>query len=133
MFEPARDDTDDVPLLIDCQSATPFDAVPLGEASTTARGRGVLGREHRVTAPRCLPAIVRRIGRRESVRHEILGMQQHRRQAATMKVVPVLGRECLAPPEFAAAERREQVVEIAHAERIAPARAAIVGRRLGRS
>jgi len=84
------------------------------QASPATGASGVLGDEHRVPTPRRLLAVSRRMRRRESPSHEILGMQEHGADALLIEVGAISRSEPLSTTERGAGERVEHVIERTH-------------------
>jgi hypothetical protein len=70
--------------------------------------------EHRVAAPRRLPAVVRGLGRREALRDEGIGVPQHGLDALLAQVVRIASLQAELPPKARCGEAAEDVVEVSH-------------------
>ena len=73
-FDPCRQYRNDISLFFGRQFSPGWDAVPLGQTSPAAAGRGVLGDKDRMPAHRGLPPVIGNNGRSEAHAHEICGM-----------------------------------------------------------
>lgn len=90
------------------------DAVPFGEARSTATGGGVLRDERRMAAHRRLPAVIGRIGRREAIANEGGGVIQHRVQPAITQIGEILFAKAEAAAKSGTGQGDEQRIKVTH-------------------
>lgn len=90
--------------------------VPFRKTTPAARRRGVLRDKHRVAAERRLPAIVVRLGRRETLRHKLPGMIGNRFCSLCCQVLMFLCPEGKAAAKAGFTQSGEKKIEVAHLE-----------------
>src|SRR3954454_8503034 len=112
--QPAFDGREHVRLLLGRQRLTLRDAVRLLQASAAA-GRGRMLRDkHRVVAPRRLPPVVARLGRREALVDEARRLLHHALEAPRPEIRALAAGELELTPERGGAEAAKDLIHVEH-------------------
>lgn len=85
-FDPAKQNADNVLLILFGQCNPLGHAMPFGETTAAARRRGVLRHEDRMAAPRSLSAVVARFSGGETGSNEFRGLFREARPAQSRQL-----------------------------------------------
>jgi len=85
--------------LIIIQLMTSFNAMPLGQTTTTAAGGRMLSDKHRVTAKRRLFTIIWDHCRRKTLEDKILSVQHYQSYTLVLEIGKIVTSQLKTPPE----------------------------------
>ena len=110
-FDPCRQYRNDISLFFGRQFSPGWDAVPLGQTSPAAAGRGVLGDKDRMPAHRGLPPVIGNNGRSEAHAHEICGMTPDSLHAFSLDIGDIFRFQTKSSAELGCRQPGEQRIE----------------------
>ena len=110
-FDPCRQYRNDISLFFSRQFPPGRDAMPLGQTSPAAAGRGVLDDKDRMPAHRGLPPVIGNNGRSEAHAHEICGMTPDSLHAFSLDIGDIFRFQTKSSAELGCRQPGEQRIE----------------------
>ena len=110
-FDPCRQYRNDISLFFSRQFPPGRDAMPLGQTSPAAAGRGVLGDKDRMPAHRGLPPVIGNNGRSEACAHEICGMTPDSLHAFSLDIGDIFRFQTKSSAELGCRQSGKQRIE----------------------
>jgi len=112
--QPALDRTEDVIDLLVQERPGRGDVVPLGQTTTAAGGRGVLGDEDRMAPHGSLAAVIGGLGRGQTLADEAATVFHDHRERLLLQIGSFSRAKAKAAAEPAPRQSRKQIVQVAH-------------------